>query len=157
MLFVCFSVLSKKFFEKLEKKKLTLEFEIDPTIEVYVDWERFIEYVLKGFLSNAVTFSHEGKKIRIIGKKSSYREIQILIKDEGIGIPVRMIPNLGIASKSSKRKGTAGETGEGFGIPLAKQLLSYFDGDVFINSVAYDKAKPELLHGTEVTLILRGR
>ena len=70
-----------------------------------------------------------------VSRQSSY--LQVIIKDFGIGIPKEIMPHLFDFSSSTSRSGTAGETGTGFGLPLAKMFIDKFDGEITVKSDGY--------------------
>ncbi|HMV44910.1 MAG TPA: ATP-binding protein, partial [Leptospiraceae bacterium] len=71
--------------------------------------------------------------------------------DTGIGMPEEVMNHLFDIGKSVSRKGTKGEQGTGYGMPLVKKFVEMFGGKIQVDSI--DKSKPN--HGTEVKLFLK--
>jgi signal transduction histidine kinase len=90
--------------------------------------------VLTNILTNAIKFSNEKSKIDIrLSQKEN--EIQLEVQDYGIGIPKEMITDLFAFNKKTSRKGTNGEVGTGYGMPLVKKYVEMMNGHISIQSV----------------------
>ena len=107
--------------------------------------------MLGNILSNAIKFSHIGGEIKIIVKNVDDSFIEILISDKGIGMPPDLVKSIFSATKPTTRKGTLGEKGTGFGMPLVKLFMDIYDAKIFVNS-KMDKENS----GTEFRLVFNG-
>lgn len=141
--------------DSLILKNITLEKKIEDDFEVLADWGALLESVLKNIVVNAIKFSFEGSKIEISATKTKNEMIKISVRDFGIGVPEKMLPNLFEVSKATKRKGTKGEMGDGFGLAFARKILWGFNGTIEIKSQTKE-ANPEN-PGTTVNIFLLGR
>ncbi len=130
---------------QLEKKKVSL---ISPDqskdIKVKANKSILIHQILSNIISNAIKFSEKGSSIKLrIQAKSQY--IEILISDKGIGIPKEVLSNIFKHDQDSHRTGTEGETGTGFGIPLAKLFTERLGGYIRVHSKPMGQSQD---HGT---------
>lgn len=97
--------------------------------------QRLIRQVLINLVTNAVKFSHEGGKIEIKVGLTRDGNMQVMIADEGAGIPKDKIEQamepfgqvLEAADKS-------GQQGTGLGLPLAKAMIELHDGKISLQS-----------------------
>jgi len=95
--------------QAIENKHLmvTLRFESGPMM-VRLDAEK-IERVINNLVHNAIKFSNKGGNIEISAKTFQTNQMQISVKDSGIGIPEKYQDHLFTTVGTSKRNGTAGE------------------------------------------------
>ena len=89
--------------------------------------------VIGNILGNAIKFSHPGGVIKVDAYEER-GEICISVRDEGIGIPKKIYDSLFAWSKGSHRKGTKGELGTGFGLPIVKRIVELHEGCIDIES-----------------------
>ncbi len=91
--------------------------------------ETMMGTVLRNLVSNAVKFSLPGNKVEINIHKNS-KKITIEIKDYGIGINPDVIEGLFQLENVYLKKGTSGEKGTGFGLPLCREFMDRQGGVV---------------------------
>ena len=97
-------------------------------------------------LTNSIKFSNPGGSINISSQKVD-NQIFVSFKDEGIGMNQKMLEAIFQIENLKSRKGTTGEIGTGFGMPLIKKFLGKYGGSISIySSDTKDK------HGTEVVI-----
>lgn len=123
---------------KIEKKA------IDST--VWVDRNRF-DTILFNLLSNAFKFTPAGKSITVtVDKKNGY--VLLIVKDEGIGIPMEKRSVLFERfSSNNELNGQSHGTGTGIGMNLVKELVDLHHG--------YIEVESEVGHGTTFTIMFR--
>ncbi len=125
-----------------DKKGITLISEV-PQAEFIINGDkRRIETAISNVLSNAVKFTPAGKTITI-SVISFMNEIQIIIKDTGIGIPQEELGSVFQKFRKANRIGYH-KPGAGIGLALVKQIIDMHNGSVTIRS--------ELDKGTEVEI-----
>jgi signal transduction histidine kinase len=97
-----------------------------------------IKEVLENLISNAIKFTPRGKNIYInVAKKESF--VQILVEDEGVGLPEDEMDKLfGVFQKLSTRP-TEGETSTGLGLSIVKKLVELHNGRVKAESKGKSK------------------
>jgi len=121
--------------ESYEKKKMTVWVnETSPILQVNGD-RQYLEQVLLNLLDNAVKYGREGGRIEISVKgKDLQQEIEISIKDDGIGIPKE---DLGRIFERFYRvdKGRSRELGgTGLGLSIVKHIIQAHGGKVWVES-----------------------
>lgn len=117
----------------LISKQVKIVLKVDNSIFVTVDYN-MIHTVLRNLLGNAIKFSYEKGLIYIETRKINNNEIEISIKDSGIGIKKDNLSKiLNIAEKYST-VGTKGELGTGLGLIIVKELLKKHESNLIIES-----------------------
>lgn len=138
-------LLDENFSEKLEAKKIKLITEMsEDDFVIKTNGEILLHQILGNILSNAIKFSPADSDIRINVGKIDNRVI-IRISDKGIGIPKDLIKKLFDLTQKTNRKGTSGEEGTGFGLPIVKTYVEKLDGTIDVESTTVDDG---VEHGT---------
>jgi len=136
---------------RFSEKELTLEMDVDPSLNIRAERTSFVNSVTNNLLTNAIKFSPPGSKISVQAKPKN-GDIFLTIRDYGIGMPESILTSLFDLSKSASRPGTSGERGTGFGMPLVKKFITAYGGDIRIRSWEKDQAEES---GTEVRVTLK--
>ncbi|MBU0673909.1 MAG: hybrid sensor histidine kinase/response regulator [Proteobacteria bacterium] len=89
--------------------------------------------IFNNLLSNAVKFTLPGGTVTIAVQDHD-GEVDIIIRDTGIGIPAAMLPSLFDQFSKTSRRGTAGEPGTGLGLSIVKQLVERHNGTIAVES-----------------------
>lgn len=118
--------------QNLLQKKLTVELFVSHSVFVFADYNMIIS-VLHNIIGNAIKFSHIGGKITI---NSSIRDndIELSIRDEGIGMPPLILNNLFDVQNHHSRQGTNNEKGTGVGLILTKDMVEKNGGRIWAES-----------------------
>lgn len=120
-----------------------IAFESDfPT--VYADPE-LIEEVLNNLIDNAIKYSPQGGKITIVGKISN-EDAEIIITDEGIGIPLRELGRVFEQFHRVDSSSVQKVRGVGLGLYICKCILEAHGGSIRVIS--------ELGRGSQFTFAL---
>lgn len=120
------------FSELIERKKLTIKIESNPSTEVYAD-RNMIETIIRNLLSNALKFTSSNGVIEITTKEDS--DFCILkVKDNGCGIPINKIKTIISASMVNSTIGTNQEKGSGIGLSLCKNFIELNGGTISVKS-----------------------
>lgn len=117
----------------VEKKQITIQNNIEDII-IEID-RQMIDTVLRNLLSNAVKFSNIGGHIELGSKKLENNVYEFYVKDNGIGIPEKMLGNLFSIDKAISTEGTNGESGTGLGLILCKELIEKHKGTIRAESL----------------------
>ncbi|MDN5205563.1 tetratricopeptide repeat-containing sensor histidine kinase [Fulvivirgaceae bacterium BMA10] len=117
---------------KLQADRIKLELYIDNDLEYQTD-KRLIKIMFQNLLENAIVYSRanmqEVSNIKItISHDSSY--LNIIVHDNGIGIPEEVISNI----FNMFTVGTDKTKGYGLGLYLVKKVIERLNGDIFVNS-----------------------
>ena len=121
-------------FESLaERKKITLTFQSDKDeIILFIDVEK-IEKIVINILSNAIKFTKEGKQIKV-SLELVNEKVEIIISDEGIGIPKDRINNIFDRFYQVDGTHTREHEGTGIGLALTKELIELHKGEILVQS-----------------------
>ncbi len=95
---------------------------------------KVIQDVLNNFISNAIKYSHNDKKIKIIIEDISDHKIRVSVIDQGLGMSEDDINNAFQEFKRLSSKPTAGESSTGMGLFIAKNLVEKMNGMVGVFS-----------------------
>jgi two-component system phosphate regulon sensor histidine kinase PhoR len=120
--------------EPLNKRKITVSVaELPPTLLVYGD-RQYLEQVLINILDNAIKYGHEGGRIIISATQRDQREVEISVKDDGIGIPKEDL--LRVFERFYRvDKGRSHELGgTGLGLSIVKHIVQAHGGRVWVES-----------------------
>jgi signal transduction histidine kinase len=141
---------------RLDKKQQTLRIEL-PTqhhdVCVQAEPIMLLNEVLSNLISNAIKFSPPGGTIAlIVTREQAFMRIEV--RDQGIGIPKDLLPHIFDDFRSTSRPGTEGETGTGFGLPLARHIVEAFGGSLQVESRATEDHRRGTSTGTTFILML---
>jgi two-component system sensor histidine kinase/response regulator len=137
--------------QRLQDKQLTVVRDV-PDCEVLAEKSALTNSVVGNILSNAIKFSNAGGTIEVQGRVEG-AELLLIIRDHGIGMPEDIRQHLFDFTKSHNRRGTGGEKGTGFGMPLMRKFVLLFGGKVDV--VSRDIAEHPADHGTEFWIRLK--
>ncbi|MCJ8346487.1 hybrid sensor histidine kinase/response regulator [bacterium] len=140
------------FENRLIDKDVTLNLSgIDQSHAIRVDREWFVLSVMNNLLSNALKFSYE-KGIIFVTSEVKDSKLVVCVKDQGIGMKEVVLEKIFKTDTTTSTKGTAGEKGTGFGMPLVKRWIERFGGEIEVKS-SHQSESPNQ-HGTEIYLSL---
>lgn len=115
-----------------KSKKITIENNIPENIEVLADTNT-VKTTIRNLLSNAIKFSPTGSSIQI-----DYRiinnNIEISIKDQGVGIAENRIKKIFDIGEETSTAGTHGEKGTGLGLSLCREFIEKNGGTIRVES-----------------------
>jgi len=139
---------------KLSSKniKITKKVNLAPSTFALSEAVTLVNSVLINILSNSIKFSHNDSEIFIYAYEAK-ENIYIEISDQGIGIPKKILDNLFSRNVETSRKGTIGETGTGFGMPLTKTFVEKYGGSLKVHSESEEEKSGT--SGTRVTIVLK--
>lgn len=128
-----------------DKKNLTLQYK--PHVEtlplINIDSERF-KQVLVNLLGNAVKYTMKGSIEILTEEKNGGKELEIKIKDTGIGMSAKARERLFEKFYRIQSEQTRNITGTGLGLWITKRLVGLMGGKIAIDSIESV--------GTQVTL-----
>ena len=113
----------------LNQKDIQIDFvNKSSKLELYID-THLIEQVLINLIINARDACIERQNARIIVYAENFREgIQIKVKDNGKGIPAKILDTIFVPFYSTKK------TGSGIGLSLSKQIMMLHNGRIQVQS-----------------------
>lgn len=138
--------------QKVEEKDLEVTVDIEDKLTVTAEKNSLVSTVLNNIMTNAIKFSHDRSKI-IIDARDEDDRIILSIKDKGIGMSEKLLGDIFDINKATNRKGTRGEGGTGYGLPLVLRFITAFGG--FINVTSKEDKSGKGNSGTTVELAFR--
>ncbi|MCP4751493.1 MAG: hybrid sensor histidine kinase/response regulator [Proteobacteria bacterium] len=138
--------------QRIQDKNLQVDVKVVGSHTVLVERISFINSVLNNILTNAIKFSFPGSRIEVDAVRED-DSIIVSIRDFGIGMSSGLLNDVFKPNRVTSRKGTEGETGTGFGMPLVKKFVLAYGGSIDV----FSKEKTEKVedHGTEIKLRLK--
>ena len=141
------------FEERFKAKNINFIFEDDlGGVQCMADSHALKNQVLSNLISNAIKFSNNDCNIYLRTTREG-DDVVIQVRDEGIGIPAKLLKKIFDTGASTSRKGTSGETGTGFGMPLVKAYLEKLGGSIAVESKCVSDSPDD--HGTLITVKLK--
>lgn len=115
------------------QKKLDFIVSCDKSIDfVNIDKNR-VNQIIKNLLSNALKFTTKGK-IELIVKKNNDEFLEIVLKDDGIGIAQYKLDHIFDRFKQADSTTTRKFGGTGLGLAISKELCNLMGGDITVES-----------------------
>ncbi len=115
-----------------EKKGLALELEVpDEAVRAPLD-RALLHRVLSNLLSNAIKFTEQGEVRLVLGPPGN--QVQIQVKDTGIGIAESFQPHLFEEFKQESTGLARTHTGSGLGLAITRHLVERMNGQIEVHS-----------------------
>ena len=115
-------------------RDVELELAIPPDLgSVRLDKQLF-RIALDNLLSNAIKYSNEGGKVTVSAGVLEDGQIQISVRDRGIGIPADECGRIFEKYYRSTGTATSLRSGHGLGLYLAKQIIELHQGSISVSS-----------------------
>ena len=137
------------FSDRAERKGVTFTVQEFADLAVIAEEVSLIHDVLNNIVSNAIKFSELGDNITVSFRVKD-NKVHLFI-DMGVGMPLEILDSLFSNGAPTSRRGTDNEEGTGFGMPLAKNFMDRFGGEIKVRSVEKRDGVPD--HGTTFELI----
>jgi histidine kinase len=125
---------TKRIISQSESKRISLDFELAPDLpRVLADEDRTVQ-VLTNLVGNALQYTPEGGRI-IISAQQIKNEVQISVRDTGIGIPSEHLGHIfdrfyRVDKSRSRRAGG----GSGIGLTIVRALIEAHGGRIWVES-----------------------
>lgn len=114
-------------------KMVNVQCLMPPNVAVYAD-EKMLNGTLRNLLSNAVKFTPKGGMVILSARVLSEKEVEISVKDTGIGMDRELTERLFRAGTNTSRPGTEGEPSSGLGLMLCKEFVEKNGGRIWAES-----------------------
>jgi signal transduction histidine kinase len=122
-----------KFFEALLKAKILILVNCLPqSTEAYADLNH-VRFIFRNLMNNAIKFSEKESVITIFCQEKQ-DNIEIGVRDKGIGIGREKQKKLFQVQTNYSTEGTAGEKGTGLGLVLCKEFVEKNGGKIWVES-----------------------
>lgn len=115
-----------------EAKNINIIIDCDKKIEAYID-KSMISTVIRNLVSNAIKFTERNGTIKIISEVSN-GNINLIVKDNGIGIKEKKRQNLFKVDLNVSTTGTENEKGTGLGLSVCKDFVLKNNGTITVTS-----------------------
>lgn len=119
--------------EPAKNKGIEITSDIPGNLRVFADCN-ILQTVIRNLVSNAVKFTHKGGKVNISARATRGQNVEIAVKDTGIGMTSEMINNLFRLDVKTSRKGTEDEPSTGLGLILCKEFVEKLGGKIWVES-----------------------
>ncbi|MCL2074042.1 MAG: HAMP domain-containing histidine kinase [Marinilabiliaceae bacterium] len=117
----------------IQEKDINIDVDFERGLTAYADSNIF-SIVLRNLISNAIKFTKTGGTIRIRGYQKNDNEIEVEVKDNGIGMNKDHLDKLFQIDKHVSTAGTLNESGSGLGLILCKEFVEINGGIMSIKS-----------------------
>lgn len=119
---------------KAATKRIVIESDIRlPNVDIFVD-KRVFTQILINFLSNALKFTPEEGKIKVLAHITPEGELDIVVQDTGIGMSPDDLKKVMTPYYQVQRKTYRGSEGAGLGLSIVKNLAEAMQGRIWIES-----------------------
>lgn len=115
------------------RKDIELKQEIEGGIFIQAD-EKLISQAVSNLISNAIKFTPKNKSVTVTANKYKEGFIEIIVKDQGIGIGEDDQEKLFKIDQKFSLQGTDGEKGSGLGLTLVKEIVERHNGNIWFYS-----------------------
>jgi signal transduction histidine kinase/ligand-binding sensor domain-containing protein len=115
-----------------KKKEIELSIDIPDDLKFEAD-ESMLQTVIRNIVSNAVKFTPKGGKVSISSKIQD-DFVEIIVRDNGVGMDEKLIANIFKIGNKSGRSGTEGEPSTGLGLIICKELIELHKGTIIVES-----------------------
>ena len=120
--------------EAAQRKKISISRSLIPSFLEVMGDRSYLEQVFINLLDNAIKYTHEGGEISISAFENEQREIQVLIQDNGMGIPKEDLSRI-FERFYRVDKGRSQELGgTGLGLSIVKHIIQAHGGRVWAES-----------------------
>jgi two-component system cell cycle sensor histidine kinase PleC len=119
---------------KASEKRQTLTIHVQPNAPALYADERALKQMLINLVSNAVKFTPEGGKIDVIGSAAKGGGFQIMVRDNGPGIPPEKLANIFTPFSQVDNRYDRQAGGTGLGLALVRGLAELHGGRAWIES-----------------------
>jgi CheY-like chemotaxis protein/two-component sensor histidine kinase len=148
--------------DEIRARNHLVEKKLSPDVPAaYADHDTFVQ-ALTNIISNAVKFTPEGGHIEIISRPHKTHEfIELVVKDNGVGIPEKVLPHVFDRFYQADNTTTRSFGGTGIGLSIAKEIIDMHEGQIRIEStegkgteVIFSLPRPEVnghrIQGTDL-------
>lgn len=112
------------------RKNIDIKVNVDRSLCVDAD-ERLIIQAVLGLLSNAIKYSDENQTVEVTAGVYDEKFIELVVKDDGVGISDSNKNKLFKIDKLFSTEGTKGEKGTGLGLTLVKEIVDRHGGQIW--------------------------
>ena len=119
--------------QSAEQKGISVSFNIPEDTGIFADSNIF-ETVIRNLVSNAVKFTPKGGQVNISARITEQKNLEISVKDSGIGMKKEILKKLFLITGNISRRGTDDEPSSGLGLFLCKGFIEKHGGSIWAES-----------------------
>lgn len=135
-----------RFSFQLRQKSIDIVIHVDPQLpEVLLDPDQ-IDQVLDNLVSNAIKYTTESGKIKIVAERQQDDQVMISVQDTGIGIPKKDLSRIFERFYRVDKARSRNMGGTGLGLSIAREIVRAHGGTITLDS--------EVNVGTRITFTL---
>ena len=116
------------------KRRILIDIEQTSPVETVTLDQRKFKQVLYNLLSNAVKFSPDHGKVAIVFGADSNQQLQLAVKDSGIGIKAEDMPRIFREFEQLDSGAARRFPGTGLGLALTKRIIDLHSGSISVHS-----------------------
>ncbi|HAG15655.1 MAG TPA: hypothetical protein DCG69_03900 [Bacteroidales bacterium] len=134
---ICDIIQEEVEFSAHQCKRKEIQVDYSPRNDNFVFADRnMTRTVFRNLLSNAIKFTPQKGNIKLFSEhlKQGKGFVKISIRDNGVGIPKHVLPNLFSLKESYSSEGTGGEKGTGMGLLFCKEFIDIQGGKIEVES-----------------------
>ncbi len=117
--------------DRLAANHLTLVTEVSPEVGSFLGDEKRVRQMLFNLLSNAISFSTEGGRVKVAARRDG-EAIVFSVADDGVGIPQEQLKS--VFERFYTRRQGPHRGGAGLGLSIVKSFVELHGGTVTIDS-----------------------
>lgn len=123
----------KKLEPQAKKKNLTFQLEYPSTFLYVLGDEDKIHQVFLNLLDNSIKYTPENGKVKVVFTEEN-KDIQVMVKDTGIGIPIEEIPRIFERFYRVEKTRSRKYGGTGLGLTIVKHIIEAHHGRIWVES-----------------------
>ena len=123
---------------RTKQKSITLEYEIDESVDEIHGESVLIEETITNLLFNAARYTPEGGQIRLEARDDGH-QIVVRIRDTGIGIPEGELVRIFEEFHRARNAREVERDGTGLGLSFAKQVVERHGGRIWAQNNAGER------------------
>jgi two-component system phosphate regulon sensor histidine kinase PhoR len=127
--------------EKLRKKPVAIEVEVEDAVATLWSQPRALEYILRNLIENAIKYSGADGSVRVRVQQRKKGRLHFSVRDEGPGISKEHLPRLFERFYRVDAGRSRQEGGTGLGLAIVKHFASALGGDVRVTSTPGEGAE----------------
>jgi signal transduction histidine kinase len=128
----CCGLVVQRLRKRADSKGIKICMDVGEGILVDADEDR-IARVLDNLLTNAIKFTRDGGEVQLRTLLLA-KSVKVKVEDSGVGIDEADLPKLFAKHLPHSTKGTDGEAGTGFGLPLCQSIVRAHGSGIEVNS-----------------------
>lgn len=120
--------------ESANKKLIEISYSVPKDLVVFADLN-MMGSILRNLTSNAVKFTPKNGKVFLSAQFTGDQNIEISVKDSGIGMNKSILNKLFNIDRNNNRRGTDGESSSGLGLIICKEFVEKHGGRIWAESL----------------------